>query len=560
MKRQPPPLDLKSQMDELRQENVIRRLWNKEPSLWKSDPAVHQSIRHRLGWLDLPSFMADAQGELRRFVTDIKKSGFKEVVLLGMGGSSLCPEVLRLTFGTKPGFLRLHVLDTTDPGAIAAVDKKINLKKTLFLMSSKSGGTIEVVSLFKYFWARLEKSVGKNPGRHFVAITDPDTSLGTLAKEKKFRNIFLSRSDVGGRFSALTFFGLVPAALIGLDIQKLLDRALHMADICGPDVPAEDNPGLLLGAWLAAGKEVGRDKMTLVTSPELGSFGLWVEQLIAESTGKDGSGILPVESEALARPESYGRDRLFVYVRLKKSKKARRDLLLDALEKRGHPVFRIELNDSYDLAGEFFRWEMATAVAGQILGINPFDEPNVSESKANTLKVLARFEADKVLPETPPLLQEKNMKAWRLPAPAKASGLSPLINSFLAAKKAGDYLAIMAYVTPSPSHHAALQKFRNKIGQATGLATTLGYGPRFLHSTGQLHKGGGGNGLFIQITSDDARDLEIPGSVTRFGILKRAQALGDMLALRNHKRRTLRFHLTKSVPRDLARLTSLVKI
>lgn len=562
MKRKRPDtrFDLEAQLEELREENVAHRLWSKDPTLWKSDPSLHQSIRNRLGWLDLPGFMANALPEISKFMGSVKKAGFKDTVLLGMGGSSLCPEVLRLTFGPQRGFLRLHVLDTTDPGALAAVTTKIDLKKTLFLVSSKSGGTIEVVSLFKYFWALMENAKIKNPGEHFVAITDPGTTLEKLAKTKSFRHTFSARADVGGRFSALTFFGLVPAALMGLDVQKLLNLAARMANACGPTVSPDENPGLRLGAWLAAGKEIGRDKMTLVTSPKLGSLGLWVEQLIAESTGKNGTGILPVESEGLRNPSRYGSDRLFVYVKLKNYKQTVIEKNLKALEKAGHPVLHIELTDPYDLAGEFFRWEMATAVAGHLMGVNPFDEPNVSESKANSLKVLARFEAAQRLPETEPMLTDKGIRCWRMPAGVKSSTLSTLFKGFLSEREKGDYVAIMAYVTASPVQHAALQRFRQKLNTITGLATTLGYGPRFLHSTGQLHKGGGGNGLFIQITADDPKDLPIPGERYGFSVLKRAQALGDIQSLKDHNRRTLRFHLSTSVVKDLARLTAAIKI
>lgn len=547
--------DLPSLFEELEEENVVDRLWAKDPSLWTSDPVVQGTIRQRLGWLDLPGFMADAVPEIAAFVKDVKKAGCKDVVLLGMGGSSLCPEVLRQTFGTAPGGLKLHVLDTTDPGAIAAASAKIVLKKTLFLVASKSGGTIEVMSLFKHFWGRLEKTGVKTPGAQFVAITDPGTSLEKLARDRAFRKTFLSRADVGGRFSALTFFGLVPAALIGVSVEKLLDRAARQANACREK--GEANPGLSLGAWLGAAMEAGRDKMTIVTSKKLAGFGVWVEQLVAESTGKQGTGVVPIDGETLGAPTDHGADRVFVHLKLAGSADRPLEKKLDALVSAGHPVLTLPLATPLDLAQEFFRWEFATAVVGQILGINPFDEPNVSESKANTTRILQRFESAGALPEPAPTLTESGVRVW---APTgKPASLSAALNDFLARRQPGDYVALMAYLTPTPVLHRALQTIRARIARATGLATTLGYGPRFLHSTGQLHKGGAGNGLFIQITGLDAKDLDVPGAAYGFSILKRAQALGDFEALGNHKLRAIRFDLSKNAAKDLARLAAIVK-
>lgn len=546
--------ELPSTFEELDEENVVERLWKKDPSLWTSDPVVQESIRHRLGWLDLPSFMADALPDINAFVKDVKKAGFKDTVLLGMGGSSLCPEVLKQTFGTAPGHMRLHVLDTTDPGAIAATAVKLSLKKTLFIVSSKSGGTIEVLSLFKHFWGRLEKAGVKTPGSQFIAITDPKTSLEALARERGFRKTFLSRADVGGRFSALTFFGLVPAALIGVRVEKLLDRAARQANACTEK--GETNPGLSLGAWLGAAMEAGRDKMTIVASKKISSFGLWVEQLVAESTGKQGTGVVPVDGEALGAPADYGTDRVFVHLKLAGSPDRPLEKKLDALVAAGHPVLTLPLATPLDLAQEFFRWEFATAVVGQILGINPFDEPNVSESKANTTDILKRFESAGALPEPKATLSENGVRCWASGQPAS---LGEALKGFLEHRRSGDYVALMAYLTPTPTVHGALQKFRARIAKRTGLATTLGYGPRFLHSTGQLHKGGAGNGLFLQITGADAKDLDVPGASYGFSVLKRAQALGDFEALGNHKLRALRIDLTKNSAKDLARLTASIQ-
>lgn len=544
--------ELPSTLEELAEENVVERLWAKDPLLWTSDRKIHSAIRQRLGWLDLPEFMGSAVPEINAFVRDIRKAGFRSVVLLGMGGSSLCPEVLRQTFGTAPGYLRLHVLDTTDAAAIAAVEGKVTLKKTLFLVSSKSGGTIEVLSLFKHFLGRLEKAGVRTPGAQFAAITDPGTSLEQLAREKSFRKTFLSRADVGGRFSALTHFGLVPAALIGVNIVKLLDRAARQANACR--LEGDNNPGLALGAWLSAAVEAGRDKLTLVTSNAIATFGLWVEQLIAESTGKHGTGIVPVDGEPLKSPATYGGDRVFVHLKLGGAGDRSNEKKLAAVMATGHPVLTLSLATPLDLAQEFFRWEFATAVIGQVLGINPFDEPNVSESKANTGRILNTFESAKALPETAPLLTQAGVKLWG--EIEKPAGIPAGLNAFLSNRQPGDYVAILAYLTPTPAIHSALQKFRFRIGESTGLATTLGYGPRFLHSTGQLHKGGAGNGIFIQITADEPTDANIPGTAYGFSVLKRAQALGDFESLGAHQRRAIRLNLSRTPARDLARLTA----
>lgn len=534
--------------------DFIRRLWDKDTSLWKEDEAVRATIGNRLGWLDLPGDMPKSAGLLKSFAAEIVRAGFTHMVLLGMGGSSLCPEVLKQTFGAGKNGLKLSVLDTTDPGQVLEAERSCPLKKTLFIVASKSGGTIEVMSLFRHFFAKVEKIKGPKAGTHFVAVTDPDTVLEKLAREKGFRRVFTTPQDVGGRFSALTFFGLLPAALLDADPGRLLERAAGFAAACGPAVPPEENEALLLGAALGLLGKAGRDKVTFVLSKEISSFGLWAEQLVAESTGKEGKGLVPVEGEPLGTPKAYGNDRVFVSLAIG----GRHPAGLKALSAAGHPVVRIDLNDKWDLGREFLRWEIATAVAGAVLGVNPFDEPNVSESKANTQKILAQFEAAKHLPEEAPLLRTKTVTVWAdkdLPA---AESLQDVLNAHVGRGRPGDYISLTAYVTINPVHHKALQALRRKLQASTGLATTLGYGPRFLHSTGQLHKGGDDNGLFIQVTAQDPKDVDIPGSGYGFATLKNAQALGDFQALKEHGLRSLRLRLTK-VAADLSVIAKMIR-
>ncbi len=540
------------------------RLRAKDASLWKTDPKAQAAIRNRLGWLDLPSLMAGEAKNLSAFASEIAAAGFSHVVLLGMGGSSLCPEVLGRTFGAKKGFPALFVLDTTDPAAIQETADKIVLEKTLFIVASKSGGTIEVSSLFRHFFAQVQRVKGDKAGENFVAVTDPGTALEALAGEKGFRRTFTSRADVGGRYSALTFFGLVPAALLGLDMKDWLARAARMADPCSAQDDVAENPGLSLGAAMGALAKAGRDKVTFFMSPEIAVFGMWLEQLIAESTGKEGRGVVPVEGEEPGSPESYGDDRVFVYLKLAGSRDKTLDPRVDALEKAGHPVVRITLDDALDLAGEFFRWEVATVAAGGVLGINPFDEPNVTESKTNTQKLLEKFQSSGKWPGEPPLWEEDGVRLWADPRtaerllPLKGKGsLTEALARHWAQARPGDYVALMAYVAQTEALHAALQSWREEVRRRTRAATTLGYGPRFLHSTGQLHKGGADNGLFLQITAADGRDIPIPGEKYGFSVLKGAQALGDFQALKDHGRRVVRLHFDALSPQALDRFRGL---
>jgi len=457
-----------------------------------------------------------------------------------MGGSSLCPEVLAHTFGAGKG-IGLEVLDSTDPAAVAAVEQAIDLDRTLFLVSSKSGGTIEVRSFERYFWNKVLARRGGDvarAGSQFVAITDPGTQLEHLATDNQYRTIFRNPPDIGGRYSALSYFGLVPAALLGIDVAALLGRSRAMATACR--APAlGDNPGGDLGLRLGALAKVGRDKLTLVMSPKIASLGSWVEQLVAESTGKLGKGILPVDAEPPGPATVYGGDRVFVVTQLAGDAPAASPELLQALRAAGHPVIEIELGDRLDLGAEFFRWELATAVAGAALEINPFDEPNVTEAKQATAKLLEAHARDKTLPEATAAIR-----------PDDAAALRAHVDRALP----GDYLCLSAFFRRTDGRHELLTQLRAACQQRRRVATTLGYGPRFLHSTGQLHKGGGNNGVFIQLVADSPSDLPVPGDTFTFGVLRDAQALGDFQVLEAHGRRALRVALGTDIEGGLKRL------
>jgi RpiB/LacA/LacB family sugar-phosphate isomerase len=522
-------------LDRLAALDAGRRLWGEDPRLWSDDPAVQASITNRLGWLKAPAAMRSHVADLERFAADVRADGIRDVVLLGMGGSSLAPEVLQAALGTAPAHPRLSVLDSTDPGAIRAVRRRVDLAHTLFLVSSKSGTTTEMLTLYRYFRAELERAVA-TPGAHFVAITDPGTPLQKLASEAGFRRTFLNDPRIGGRFSALSFFGLVPAALIGADIGRLLDRAASMAARSGPDVPVHDSPGLRLGASLAAQAQAGRDKVTLVMGPGVRALGAWLEQLLTESTGKLGRGLIVVNDEPLGPPELYGSDRVFVATMLGRDPGI--DAGLARLEGAGHPAIRLTLEDPYDIAAEFMRWEIATAAAGALLGINPFDEPNVAQAKEATNAALARYLETGRLPEWPT---------------ETADDLSRM----LAQARAGDYVALLAYLTPTDDTTAALQGLRETIRERTKLATTVGYGPRYLHSTGQLHKGGP-NTAILAIFTATHEDLPIPGERYGFATLEMAQALGDLATLRAAHRRVLWLPLDRVPHEALARIRATI--
>ena len=524
--------DVVATLAELDSRAVVERMWGRDHTVWKPDP---DEVANRLGWLSVSDAMCERADELEEFAREVRDAGIRQVVLLGMGGSSLGPEVLRQTFGSADGYPELIVLDSTVPTWIRAVTKAIDPATTLFLVSSKSGGTIEPNALYAHFRYLVDQALGPaNAGAHFVAITDPGTSLQTLAREGGFRRVFLNPDDIGGRYSVLSYFGLVPAALIGIDVSALLDRADCMREGSASCVPARDNPGAWLGATIARLSLRGRDKLTLVTSPSIASFGLWAEQLIAESTGKEGKGIVPIAGEPLVSPDRYGSDRLFVYLRVDGDSNADTDAATEQLQSAGQPVVRLHLRDRYDLGAEFYRWEFAAAVAGAVLEINPFDQPNVQQAKDLTDELLRDYASSGQIPEVEP-------------------GMS--LSDFLSLRRDGDYLAIMAFLLETPAANEALSKLRESVIVRHGIATTVGYGPRFLHSTGQLHKGGADSGMFLQIVASNADDLPIPGRPYCFGQLAEAQALGDLRALAALGRRTARVRLGRD---DAAALQALV--
>lgn len=543
----------------LREQRAVERIWEADPDLWKPlDPDHAAVIRNRLGWLTSVDAMAAAGLELNSFVAEVRSDGYTDAVLLGMGGSSLAPEVFAETFGAAEDFLRLHVLDTTDPDSISELGARLDLARTLFIVSSKSGTTIETVSLFRHFWNLLKTELGdEEASAHFVVITDPGTPLETTVRERGLRRLFTNPPDIGGRYSALSYFGLVPAALLGIDIPALLERAMATVNSTRDGDPYAETSPLWLGAVLGAAARAGRDKLTLLLPPVIESFGYWIEQLIAESTGKEATGILPVEGEPVGAPERYGPDRLFVHFHVGEEPHSELDAQVQALADAGHPVVRLWLKDIYDLGAEMWRWEFATAVAGVCLGVDPFDEPNVTESKRNTSRLLDAFKRTGALPEAAPDFQG-DIAAFG-PSAVGTSSLADALRPFVADLRPGDYLAIMAYLARTAGSEAALDEIRVAVRDRLGVATTAGYGPRFLHSTGQFHKGGPATGHFLQITAEPATDLPVPGEVYTFGTLLRAQALGDLEALARRGYPVLRLHLTGDPVAGLRRIAAAVR-
>ena len=538
--------------------DVMRRIWRKDAALWKQEAEHQEIIKNALGWLTVVDKMIGVEDDLVQFADRIRGvREFRHVMLCGMGGSSLAPEVLRQTFGKQEGYPELLVLDSTDPDAFSDIADQIDITHCLFIISSKSGTTTEPLMFYRYWYDKVSQKK-ENPGECFIAITDPGTKMEADATRDHFKRVFLNPADIGGRYSALSYFGMVPAALMGVDIRKLLDRAERIVHACSQVVPAADNPGARLGAIMGECAKAGRDKLTVIADPKISSLGLWVEQLLAESTGKDGKGIVPVAGETLGPPQAYGDDRLFVSVsvgRLDSEVESK----LKALEAAGHPVVYRTLTDTYDLGEEFFLWEIATAVAGWRLGINPFDQPNVQESKDATKELLGGFASSGKLPEQTPLAQDDLLTIYAADGAGLPSGSAEeAIRAHLARIKPGDYVALLDYIEETPEHERVIQEIRTHLRDVTRCATTTGYGPRFLHSTGQLHKGGSDAGVFLQLTAPDAKDLPIPGEPYTFSTLKQAQALGDFRSLATRGRRAVRVDLGQNVLAGLERLRDLI--
>jgi len=569
----------------LENEHITERIWTRDYTVWKTSPA---EISNRLGWLESPWNMGDRIAEIQAVVETVRQDGYRHALLLGMGGSSLAPETFRKVFGVRTGYLELAILDSTDPATVLSLARSLDLSRTLFLVSTKSGGTVETFSFMKYFYNRVLAVRGREEaGRHFIAITDPGSGIADWAKRLDFRHIFLNDPDIGGRFSALSCFGLVPGAIIGMDIGRLLaiaraegerEKAPGASNFTafpadgrtgkGDGEGNESSPGdgrkssgttlgetvisaALLGAALGELAKAGRDKATFFLSPRIESFGAWLEQLIAESTGKDGRGIVPIVGEAPGPPDVYGDDRVFINVSLGEDN--RHNNLLAALRQAGHPIIELLMEEPYDLGGEIFRWEMATAVAGERLGINPFDQPDVEAAKVLARQMVAAYRDKGKLPEETP--------AWSSEATDIFGDVASL-KDFLAQARAGDYIALQAYIAPTGEMNLALENLRLRIRDRYRLATTVGYGPRYLHSTGQLHKGDRGAGLFIQITAADQEDAPIPdepghsSSSITFGALKAAQAMGDRQALINSGRRVIRLHFRKNPSAELGKMAA----
>ena len=559
----PPTLaaDVAAKLKEWDAQGGTRRLWAGDTSLWTgSDEASW------IGWIGIVEAQLDDLTPLLSLQAEAKKEGFKHALLLGMGGSSLCPEVWKETFGALPGSPELFVLDSTDPAQVKAFEEKVDLKKTLFIVSSKSGSTLEPNIFKAYFFDKVRQAVGADQaGSRFIAVTDPGSNLEKEAKADRFRQVFPGVKTIGGRYSALSNFGMVPAAVMGLDVERLLDEAERMLHACAPGVPAEENPGLVLGTILGLAASGGMDKLTLVASPGLHDLGAWLEQLLAESTGKEGKGVIPVDREGLGPPEAYGDDRVFAYLRLEEAPSAAQDAAVSALEKAGHPVVRIHVATKYDLAEEFVRWEVATAIAGSILRINPFNQPDVEASKVATKALTSEYEKTGKLPSEAPFFEGEGVKLFadeKNQAALKKVG-SPSLAAYLKAHLErlgkGDYLGLLAYVPMTAAHEETLQTARHRVRDQKRVATCLGFGPRFLHSTGQAYKGGPNRGVFLQVTCDDAKDLAVPGQKYTFGIVKAAQARGDFQVLAERDRRALRVHLGPDVAAGLRTLNAAIE-
>ena len=546
-------------IEDWKRNNKVARLWQKDASLWTGTDESNW-----LGWLNITQEQLAHIDALKQIAADVKKAKFKHALLLGMGGSSLCPEVLRMTFGKIKGFPELHVLDSTDPAQIRAIEAKVDLKSTICIVSSKSGSTLEPNIYKQYFFERVKAKVGeKEAGNRFIAITDPGSKMQQVAEADKFRRIFFGVPSIGGRYSALSNFGMVPATIMGLDVAKFLKNTEEMVKACGASAAADSNPGVILGNILGVAANHGRDKLTIIASPGIFDLGAWLEQLIAESTGKIGKGIIPVDRERLAKPAAYGNDRVFAYLRLASKPSKAQDAAVASLEKAGHPVVRITLPNIYNLGQEFFRWEIATAVAGSIIGINAFNQPDVEASKIETKKLTSQYEATGSLPPESPFFEDLGIKLFadekNTAALNGGAKLADVLKTHLARAGAGDYFAVLGYITMNSVNETTLQGIRHAVRDKKKVATVLGFGPRFLHSTGQAYKGGPNSGVFLQITCDDAKDLPVPGQKYTFGIVKAAQARGDFAVLAERGRRALRVHLGKNLKSGLAALAKAVQ-
>jgi transaldolase/glucose-6-phosphate isomerase len=556
--------DYQTCLQRLEQENFAARLWQKDSTLWKSDDEPAAVIAHSLGWLRVAETMQPHVAEISAFAEEIRNAEFESVVVLGMGGSSLGAEVFSHTFGQPDGYPQLYVLDSTVPTAVRHLEQKIKIGNSLFVVSSKSSTTTEPQLFQRYFHDRVKRIKGDAASHNFIAITDPESPLSKEAAHTHFRRVWLNLPDIGGRYSALSYFGILPFALMGGDAKALLDRAMQATQACADSVGVKDNPGARLGAALATLASAGRNKLTLITPPSLSSLSLWIEQLLAESLGKEGKGIVPVVGEPLGAPEAYGDDRAFVSIHTGSQEDSDVAAKLSALEAAGHPVLRHSLRDALDLGQEFFLWEFATAVAGAVLGVNPFDQPDVQESKDNTKRLLAEYAQNGALPQQKLIIAEETLRVFGDPETCDTlrrggSSMQTIVTTHLARLNPGDYFAITAYVEGLSNYDSLLQQIRGVVRDANKVATTLGYGPRFLHSTGQLHKGGPDSGVFVQLTSEDINDIEVPGEKFSFGVLKQAQALGDFEALSNRHRRVVRIDLGRDVEKGLRRVLALVK-
>ena len=555
------PQELRSAVDlavaDWETNNKVERFWQKDPSLW-----TFEGEDEWMGWLDIVDRQLQDMGNLAELGADVETGGFKSILLVGMGGSSLCPAVLAQTFGQQVGFPLLYVVDSTDPAQVKEARERVNLRRTVVIVASKSGSTLEPNILKQYFYEEMKDAVGDaEAGSHFIAITDPGSKMEEIARADGFRYILFGDPKIGGRFSALSNFGLVPATVAGLHTGKLLDEAAKAA--AEAKLPLGQNSAVELGLILGTAANAGRDKITILASPEITDLGAWLEQLIAESTGKLGKGLTPVDREEIGPPQVYGNDRIFVYARLSDTADASLDAKVAALEAAGHPVVHAHISDLYEIFGQFFSWEVATAVAGSVMGINPFNQPDVESAKIETRALTEAYERDGTLPETEPVLVDEGLAlhateayAATLKAAAPAATLAGYLRAHLDQIHAGDYFATLAFLPMFPEHEETIQGFRHKVRDAKHVATCLGFGPRFLHSTGQDYKGGPNTGVFLQITAEHAVDVDVPGQTYSFGVVIDAQAAGDLAVLQARERRVLRVHLGTDIAAGLETLAA----